>query len=899
MVLEECIVKFITFSNQRLQRNSRLWLYHIKILFFSIIRWLFVDGPWCEHCKRRGGTYKLANFYCNICKTLFCIECQDCHELYGLKNCLEGSVLMSQFCSICKTSGKMGIAFRHCTECGYYLCKECSLYHTRNKVLKTHILDRVNKDHSKHVCSGCGETEQRSHAHPPFTYCTHCKCVFCEACFTKNHENEWPSKHINVNTRTCSRIFPCGPCFLRRQINKAVFYCTSCDFELFCEDCAKYHGRQKIALSHELHTDMENIDSEIERLEIAKETRTCDGFFIPGIPTIDGVGVNHVRLSWNQPVILPHNGRYRISTNTPGVKQWSVYDEGIERNENVKVEDLTENRKYRFKVTLVFNENESFHSRESEWVVTKESEVSKLAKQAIEIPSESNLEPAKYIVPMSEVTVNTDSGGDAVCQSVQERTILLIGETGTGKSTMVDGIVNFALGVEWKDPVRFTVGEHLTATQSQASSQTQWINCYHLFPGNSGRVQYQVNIIDTPGFADTRGIERDMEIVHQIGELFQNCNKLGIYSIDAVGFVVKSPDARLSVSQRYVFDSIMSLFGKDMEKNVYAFITFADTSSSHDPPVLASLKASGFSFARHFIFNNSSLFAGNKSETCICEVLKLFWEIGLKSFFDFFGTLERNEGPTLNLTIDVLQERRRISSLLTQLQPYVDNGFSLVETMQTLKRDIAQSKKDTELSMNYETVHYVEYQNHIKLPPGKQSTFCSNCNVTCHKICTVVFDHQKRQCDVMNISGYCTICPGRCVWNSHITSSDVYEMLKREQRCKNQRMYESNMKAVDTTKNLQTLISDTYTQLQRCRTEIERLIAQHDELENSLERMALAPHSKLAKEMIEIMIENEKMLKSHRFLETISRLNTLKSQLGALQNAGSFLKLASRANGDI
>lgn len=38
-----------------------------------------------------------------------------------------------------------------------------------------------------------------------------------------------------------------------------------------------------------------------------------------------------------------------------------------------------------------------------------------------------------------------------------EKTIMLVGATGSGKTTLVDGIVNYAMGVSFEDPFRFTL----------------------------------------------------------------------------------------------------------------------------------------------------------------------------------------------------------------------------------------------------------------------------------------------------------------------------------------------------------------------------------------------------------------------------------------------------------
>lgn len=47
--------------------------------------------------------------------------------------------------------------------------------------------------------------------------------------------------------------------------------------------------------------------------------------------------------------------------------------------------------------------------------------------------------------------------GNHVNDLHEEKTILLIGATGSGKTTLVDGIVNYVMGVNFSDPFRFTI----------------------------------------------------------------------------------------------------------------------------------------------------------------------------------------------------------------------------------------------------------------------------------------------------------------------------------------------------------------------------------------------------------------------------------------------------------
>ncbi|KTF92594.1 hypothetical protein cypCar_00026626 [Cyprinus carpio] len=146
----------------------------------------------------------------------------------------------------------------------------------------------------------------------------------------------------------------------------------------------------------------------------------------------------------------------------------------------------------------------------------------------------------------------------------ENKTIMMIGATGAGKTTLINSMINYILGVQWEDDFRFVLIDE-GKQKSQAESQTSKITAYQINHMDGFRVQYSLTIVDTPGFGDTRGISHDQKITAQIQEFFSAHG--GIDHIDAVCFVVQASLARLTHTQKYVFDSILSIFGKDIAEN--------------------------------------------------------------------------------------------------------------------------------------------------------------------------------------------------------------------------------------------------------------------------------------------------------------------------------------------
>lgn len=200
-----------------------------------------------------------------------------------------------------------------------------------------------------------------------------------------------------------------------------------------------------------------------------------------------------------------------------------------------------------------------------------------------------------YKLPLEEKQINIKG-----CKSFTfgeksincNRNILFLGAAGAGKSTVINAMINYVLGVRWEDSFRFKIVEE-GQSKLNLNGHTSEITVYKLYHQEGFRVNYSLTIIDTPGFGDVRGVDRDKEITEQLRNLFANQD--GIGEIDSVCFVVHSALTELTSRQRWVFDSALSIFGKDVAENIRILVTFAD---EQQQPVLEAIKVSGVPYPK-------------------------------------------------------------------------------------------------------------------------------------------------------------------------------------------------------------------------------------------------------------------------------------------------------------
>lgn len=249
--------------------------------------------------------------------------------------------------------------------------------------------------------------------------------------------------------------------------------------------------------------------------------------------------------------------------------------------------------------------------------------------------------------------------------------ILIVGSTGSGKTTFINGVANYLYGVEWADNCRFKVNSDEI---DQAISQNNDVTTYTFYWQPGFPIPYTVTLIDTPGFGNTRTIYYDLEIFDYLHSLFMNENGCGIDTLNAVAFVVPSSFSYVGCIQKYIFDSIMKIFGKDLADNFFIVATFADAG---EPQVLSALKYDNIPTNYIGKFNNSALFAKNDGDNS--TINQLFWDIGQESYKNMFASIAKMTPKSLTMTQNVLSERKKLHSSIDCLKKAINEGIEILE----------------------------------------------------------------------------------------------------------------------------------------------------------------------------------------------------------------------------
>ena len=368
----------------------------------------------------------------------------------------------------------------------------------------------------------------------------------------------------------------------------------------------------------------------------------------------------------------------------------------------------------------------------------------------------------------------------------------------------------------------------------------------------------------------------------------ENYLKSKISSLDAVCFVANSNCSRLTINQKYVFNRIFDLFGKDMGENFIPMLTFCD---GNKPPILSALEEKNFIFAEikksltnpwYLKFNNSFFISGRN------ELNKKYWDLGNNSFKLFFKKLKNLIPKNLQSTINVLKQRKILESHIKLIQ---ENQIILLNKMEIIRQKINIIKNQKEMisnSGNFKINEKYPTTKKIDLIPGIHTTLCLKCNRTCHDNCTIADDSLKIKCSMMDTKGNCINC--NCNWTVHknvpyIIKVEMIEKVTTLEDLKKQHYNSESMISIEN-QIIEGLKNEYKKTFQENVEVIEKLCKSINELKN----ISLSNNNyKCYIDYLDMIIQSERYDKKEGFIERINSLSNLKEFYLVLENVNKNL----------
>ncbi|XP_041667745.1 uncharacterized protein LOC121525696 [Cheilinus undulatus] len=382
------------------------------------------------------------------------------------------------------------------------------------------------------------------------------------------------------------------------------------------------------------------------------------------------------------------------------------------------------------------------------------------------------------------------------------KTILLLGETGSGKSTLINALVNYAMGVRWEDDVWFKIvdekgnrqseteeedksqsgSEEEEEEESQCVSQTSDVIVYQICGFQDKTLPFSLTIIDTPGYGDTRGAKQDEKVSKSLLDLFRSED--GVHEINVVGLVLKAAENRLSDRFRYVLDSVMSLFGKDMEENIVSLITFSDGTKPKN--ALKTLKTAQIKCAKgekdqpiHFLFNNCQNEKRGERKEALENAYKTTMT-GLRQFGEF---LEKKSPQMLEGTVTVLKDRITLEACIKNLKERIEFIEPKQREIQQVQEALRRHEQEKKKNENFYETFDEPYKERENFNGRRQGDYfegvicCLVCEENCHDPCERV--SKPGSCKVMK-RGHCAVCTNKCPVSAHVKEQWRYVIKTRK-----------------------------------------------------------------------------------------------------------------------
>jgi predicted GTPase len=360
-------------------------------------------------------------------------------------------------------------------------------------------------------------------------------------------------------------------------------------------------------------------------------------------------------------------------------------------------------------------------------------------------------------------------------QPRKELTICFVGKTGAGKSTLINALYNWCLDVDGKNK---TERKYCISTRSQKGNQLKAEKQFaHLNTENLQRAkgasattspskytfktqEFDLHIIDTPGFADTTGVETDRSHMKQILEQITQLNQVHIFGI-------VWNEKRLTTEQKFVVGCLKELLPKDRYKNLVVCVT---NTLEVDADTKDAIAAAGLEECPVICFDNLWVTAEEWTRVSL-----MFRNEANQSFNELIQCAQEVDPVSSEIFKNIVHKRK-------QLEKNRNEIYAQIATLNNHKKALKQVIRELDdLSKDISNITVTRIKISAKETPATWNTFCTICGSNCHINCCLSYKQSDlSNCSAMNSQGICTKCGHRYTVHTHECTRMDREEIREE-----------------------------------------------------------------------------------------------------------------------
>lgn len=388
--------------------------------------------------------------------------------------------------------------------------------------------------------------------------------------------------------------------------------------------------------------------------------------------------------------------------------------------------------------------------------------------------------------------------------------LVFMGKTGAGKSTSINTFYNHVKDVKPEDfPKLFPIKTKFQAcnvkeyalrnaedhTNGQLDAVTQEPSEYTASGSN-----LVVNLIDCPGMADPRGVQKDAENSAEIAKFL---NKVGAFN--AICIVLKGSMNRATPEEKYFVEQIKTIIPKSSQNRIFIVLTHTTRASQNAKDFAASVELpvdNVFAFENFALTQEGHLDPTTDDDGTLMADVNRTWSSSRNAFNRLIAKA-KELGAYSTAEIERIVEIKakateKINKALRSVKQIEETEIKLKDARYKLEdaraaQERALSSKDSadaalkraEADKNAKMA-LCTYETYYETQPEKTdylNTFCTNCGINCHEPCGLedkgpYYNDHISGCTCMK-DGCCTHCPGKCSYTKHFHRDQRFVQVQR------------------------------------------------------------------------------------------------------------------------